>query len=434
MRIRTEGFLPKKPSKKVWFAHGHGYAYGRAKTQARRAHDTPVVLKCDIDVSALRDRYGAAHVRYNNGILAVDATISPSVLRSSVVEFDQPQSPGEFVMWVCSLLNLKQHKGPSPKHSGVIRLSEWATRRKAHRPDTLISPREMLGKARQWLPEYFSGFDIDPGTLRARRTTDTPQDDIVSWVCSILQIMPHDGPKATHPGVVRLTEWVKPSKGNRLGTKFNPREMLGKARQWLPAYFDGVEVDPALLRARATVEVPFHTDSVQLVEESLDELVDPHETEALECLLSPKPERRAKGLKMLSDMANIDLFEWCAMYMDDESVDVVVAALRAIPKAQDADVGPILPLADSVDQRIRAAAIAALAAVSGEGAVGWLELGLKDPSVCVRTETCTRLADFDAADTRFHTAFELALYDPHGEIRQRAERLVSGKGYHIATW
>ena len=53
MRIGKEGFLPKKPSRRVWFAQGRGYALGRAKTQARRAHGRPAVLKCEIDLGTV---------------------------------------------------------------------------------------------------------------------------------------------------------------------------------------------------------------------------------------------------------------------------------------------------------------------------------------------------------------------------------------------
>ena len=349
MRIRAEGFLPRKPSRKVWFARGKGYADGRAKTQARRAHDRAVTLKCDVDIKALREQLGDRKVFYRNGIIAIDATISPGVLRSSLSDVELPQTPGEITAWVNSVLKLKSHKGPARSHAGVARLSDWVTRRFAQRPTTQINPREMLGKARQWLPEFFEGVEIDPANLQVRHVVRTP----------------------------------------------------------IPA---------------ANV---FISD--------LDE-ADPAEERALDCLLSDKPERRAKGLKLLTEIENVDLFEWCAMYLDDDEPDVVVAALRAMLKADEADVEAILPLADSDDNRIRAAAAAALTRHSGDQAPLWFERGLKDPSTCVRMETCARLVDADAGDERLHTAFQLALYDPNPEIRRRAEGLVEGKGYSKAKW
>jgi len=61
-RICVEGFLPRKPSGRVWFAESRAYALGRAKTQARRSRDRPVVLACDIDIHRMRNRYGAKRI------------------------------------------------------------------------------------------------------------------------------------------------------------------------------------------------------------------------------------------------------------------------------------------------------------------------------------------------------------------------------------
>jgi RNA:NAD 2'-phosphotransferase (TPT1/KptA family) len=53
-RILVSGFLARKPSRRVWFARSRAYAEGRAKTQARRAHDRPAVLVCELDLQAYR--------------------------------------------------------------------------------------------------------------------------------------------------------------------------------------------------------------------------------------------------------------------------------------------------------------------------------------------------------------------------------------------
>ena len=356
-RIRTEGFLPKAPSRKVWFAKGRGYAHGRAKAQARRQHDTAVVLTCNIDINALKATYGSRKVFERGGIIAVDTGVPPTVLRECLADLDQPQTPDEIAAWAVSVLRLKSHKGPGLKHPGVLRLSDWITRRKLHRPTTRIGSREMLGKARQWLPEYFERYEIDPDSLQVT---------------------------------------LKP------GVAF-PRADPGAGRALDYHDFD----DPAT--------------------------ADPREERAINCLQSENPSRRARGLGLLAGLENVDLFDWCAMHLDDDA-DVVVAALRAMLRAQDGDAEPILPLAESDDHRIRASATAALTRYTGDDAPLWFERGLKDPSACVRMETCARLGDVDASDERFHAAFEIALYDPNPEIRRRAEAFVAGKGYHIATW
>ena len=81
-RICQEGFLPRKPSKRVWFAEGRGYAERRARQQARRAHARPVVLTCELDLQVLRRRLGPKKVRHKSGILAIDGPVPVSMIRS----------------------------------------------------------------------------------------------------------------------------------------------------------------------------------------------------------------------------------------------------------------------------------------------------------------------------------------------------------------
>ena len=63
-QIAIEGFAPRKPSRRVWFAHSKSYALGRAKVKARRRHDRPVVLLCELDLAALRRKLGSKRVVY----------------------------------------------------------------------------------------------------------------------------------------------------------------------------------------------------------------------------------------------------------------------------------------------------------------------------------------------------------------------------------
>jgi len=338
-RICWEGFRPRKPSHRVWFAASRRYALGRARTQARRAHDSPAVLTCELDVAEMRARVGARKVFCKGGVIAIDAHVSVSVLRSYHGSADQPSSPAELARWVNEILGLKPHKGVGRRHPGIDRLSRWVVHRMASQPHGAIRPRELLAMARRWLPEFFEGIEVDPETLRARRRVRTIQ----------------------------------------------------------------VEINTCAEPARA------------------------HEDEALECLVAEKPERRARGLALLAEMEDPDLFDWCAMFLDDESAEVTVAALHTMLRCEEADPEVIEPLAESEDKRVRAAATAALAKHGGKAAPDWLGRGLKDPEPCVRLEAAAVLSELDPA--QYRAAFALALYDPNPEVRRRARRLAAGKGY-----
>jgi len=150
----------------------------------------------------------------------------------------------------------------------------------------------------------------------------------------------------------------------------------------------------------------------------------------LECLESPKVKRRVRGLKILAEIGDPDLFEWCSVYLEDESVELVVAALHTMLHCTSIDQTSIKPFAGSENDRIRAAAIATLAKHSTEDKAHWCRLGLTDPSTCVRVETARNLPDLDPAQHR--SVFSLALHDPNPEVARRAERLTKGKGY--AAW
>jgi hypothetical protein len=168
-RICREGFLPRKPSRRVWFAAAHGYAMGRAKTQARRSRDRPAVLTCELNLGRLRAQFGKKRVFYKNGIVAVDGKLPVSVVRSYPGAADQPSSPNELAGWVNQVLGLPRHRGVSRKHDGILRLSTWVVHRLAERPNKSISDKQLLAKARQWLPDYFGNVVIDPERLTVAR-------------------------------------------------------------------------------------------------------------------------------------------------------------------------------------------------------------------------------------------------------------------------
>jgi hypothetical protein len=354
-RIAAEGFMPRKPSRRVWFAASRAYAMGRAKTQARRSHARAVVLTCEIDLADLRRKVGAKRIRHVNGIIAVDGTVAPTVLRSGGEAFDQPTTPKDLAAWANRVLGLKSYKGVPQTHPGLLRLSRWVVNRTQGTWNRGIRRTELLHMARQWLPEFFLGVEIDPESLLVIRKSPAP----------------------------------------------HAAQAAGLA---------GSET--------AAADEP--------------EAMGPREAEALELLESPGAKARARGLAVLADLGDPDLFEWCAMYLDDESVDVRLAALRAMLQCDDIDPGLLAGPAGSADNRIRGAAIAALARHEGPVAADWFERGLKDPSPCVRLATAAVLSHLDPAANR--RVFQIALYDPNPQVCHLAEKLVAGKGYPRITW
>jgi len=343
-RICEQGFLPKKPSRRVWFAETHAYALGRTKTQARRTHDRPVVLTCEINTGQFRGQLGSRRVFHKNGVIAIDGAVPVNVLRSFPAVVDQPSSPEDLATWTNEVLGLKSYKGVSPKDPGILRLAQWVANRYGHQPGCQINPTELLHLAKQWLPTWFGDAEVDLERLRVLRRVKTIQ----------------------------------------------------------------VEVDPDELEGAEKLE------------------------EALGLLDDPKPERRAKGLAILEEIQDTDLFDWCVMCLDDESRDVKVAALRAMRQCEEGNPEPILPFTRSDDKLIRAVAVAALGRHAGESVDYWLKRGLKDPEPCVRVETATLLPQLDPVEHR--EVFELALYDPNPDIAKRAQDLTTGKGYSKLKW
>jgi hypothetical protein len=338
LKIRAQGFLPRQPSHRVWFAKGKGYALRRARTQARRAHDRPVVLTCELDINRMRQRLGEKQVFYNGGIVAIGAPVPATVLREQPAG-ETPSSPEELVSWVNSLLGLKPYKGVNRRHPGIDPLSRWVLQRLAAPSGGRIQPGELLDRARQCLPEFFAGVEIDPTDFYVSRKAELSETDV-----------------------------------------------------------DEPPVD-----------------------------LSPREVEALECLVANSPGRRIRGLSMLAELEDPDLFEWCVMYLADEAMEVRVAALRAMLRADDGDSEVIEPHAASDDRRIRGAAIAALARHSEADAPGWFERGLRDPSVSVRLETAALLPRLDPAEHR--SIFELALADSNDQVVWMARKLTAGKGF-----
>ena len=159
-RICECGFLPRKPSRRVWFAEDRRYALQRARTQARRAHDHPVVLTCDIDLNGLSQRLGPKRIFHRNRVIAINGPVPVTVLRSRP-GLELPTTPEQLVQWVNHILRLKPHNGVGRRHTGIDRLSRWVNHRLRSQPGRKVQAKELLEMAQRWLPDFFDGVEID---------------------------------------------------------------------------------------------------------------------------------------------------------------------------------------------------------------------------------------------------------------------------------
>jgi len=203
------------------------------------------------------------------------------------------------------------------------------------------------------------------------------------------------------------------------------RELAELAQRWLPEFFQDAQIDPDTLAIRGK------HDQVRVKAELPPP--DPREAEALDCLDDKPPRRRARGLALLAQISDPDLFDWCAMYLEDPSDKVRIAALQTIAHdCQDANVDLLEPFAASSDKHVRAAAISGLCRHCGASAARWFRRGLKDPCSMVRLATARQLTHLDP--TRHHRIFELALTDPNPKIVEAADHLTAHKGYAPIRW
>lgn len=215
-RIHREGFLPRKPSQLVWFARSIAYARGRARCQAQRARDKPVVLSCEIDLGAFRSALGPKRVLTRGGNIAIDAPVSIEVLRSRPSVPGEPASPQDLAGWVNAQLGLKHYKGVRPHDPGVVRLAKWVVNRTAERKGRYPRARELFEMARRYLPEWFRGCAFDEERARVQR------------VVNLGEASPAPGPEpqkldAADDKVLDCLESAKPRR------RVRGLEMLGRA-------------------------------------------------------------------------------------------------------------------------------------------------------------------------------------------------------------
>ena len=264
---------------------------------------------------------------------------------------------------------------------------------------------------------------VPPTVIRSHFTVEllNSPEQIAKWVNQRLGRKSYDGISPRHPGIDRLSRWMENRTTSGTGSTIRLDELSQKLQQWLPDFFQAIEITPEDLRFDCFPE------PTEIETAPPSEPVDSREENALDDLAAAKPQRRIRGLKRLARLGNEDLYDWCTLLLSDESLEVRIAALQTIARCEDGDPAAILPFAESQDKRVRAAAIAALAKHSVEDAPRWFERGLKDREACVRLETAAMLPTLDALE--HDEIFELALYDPNPEVKRLAQKVTTKKGY-----
>lgn len=368
-RIRADGFRPRGNTRRVWFARSRHYARQRAKHKAGRSGDRPVVLACRLDIQALQERLGGGRVFHRGNVISVRGTVPASVL--------------------C----------PQPRDAGPLSF-------------LYDVPDEAFGLAR--------------------------------WINRLLHLRPHKGVGHRHPGIQRLVTWVRNRVAVNPNARLSQQELLAVATQWLPEFFDGVQIDFEHLRA-LRVRGP-RTEDEEIAEgetgsgagtdadEDDDDggKDDPREGEALDRLLSPRSEHRARGLVLLAEMEIPDLFEWCMMFVDDDDESVAVAALQALAKCDDVNPFIVEDLASTNERRLRAAALDVLATHDPDNRGQWVWAGVTDPEPHVRMTLVRHLGVLDPAV--HEDIFQAAVNDPNPEIARQARRQAEGRGLTKLSW
>ena len=224
-------------------------------------------LAVDVDLEALRRRYGSRQVRESGGVISINGAIPASSLRSHY-GLGIPESAEEIARWINAVLGVKAHKGVSARHEGVLRLARWIDNRLATQPHARVGEKELLARAAQWIPDRFAGVEIDFEHLRI-------------W-----------------PKVAREAE---------------------------------------ALQAGLTSAAP----------------VDHREEEAIACLESDKPQRQERGLQLLADLADPDLFEWCVLLLGEDHPQSAVGVLKVMRRCEDIQPEVLAPYAASEHKAVR---------------------------------------------------------------------------------
>ena len=246
---------------------------------------------------------------------------------------------------------------------------------------------------------------------------------LAEWVNCRLGLYSHNGVGRNNWGIVRLAHWMDNRMRSGTGRRIDRQEFFAKGKQWLPAFFDKIPFSPEVLPIQHlqnnTVALRIlYTDRTE--KPSVSPKVDTPYAKAIADISDLNPKRRIRGLQSLEKSEVTDLFDWCVLHLDDESVDVVCNALRIMSRCDDGYIAPILPYAESKNRRIRAGALAALAKHTSDDPERWFERGLKDPAACVRMEVAKLLPTLDRVE---HSAlFDIARHDPNPAVKRSANK------------
>ena len=245
---------------------------------------------------------------------------------------------------------------------------------------------------------------------------------LAKWVNHQLGLYSHNGVSRNHWGVVRLAHWMNNRMKSGTGNRIDWHEFFEKGRQWLPAFFDKIPFSPErfpiqhLQNDTIAVRVCLETREKPLQPSKVDTSYD----KAMADISDENPKRRMRGLRSLEKLGTEELFDWCVLHLEDESVDVVCNALRVMCRCDDGYVAPILPHAESKNRRIRAGALAALAKHDLDDPERWFERGLKDPATCVRMEVARLLPKLDRIACQ--ELFDIARHDPNPVVKRLAKK------------
>ena len=248
-------------------------------------------------------------------------------------------------------------------------------------------------------------------------------ESLSQWINRQAGLYAHNGVSRNHWGVVRLAHWMNNRLHAGTGSRIHPHEFLAKGQQWLPAFFGRFSFSPERFPIRHLQHstIVLETRLPDPEEKSVSrERVDERYRKAVADIADACAKRRVRGLRALEKIGIADLFEWCVLQLEDESVEVVCNALRTMQRCADGYTAPILVHAGSENKRVRASALAALAKHAFPDADAWFERGLKDSETCVRMEVARLLPLLDRSEHA--RLFEIARHDPNPEVKRRARK------------
>ena len=246
---------------------------------------------------------------------------------------------------------------------------------------------------------------------------------LAQWINRQLGLYSHNGASQNHWGVVRLAHWMNNRMQSGIGTRIDRQEFFMKGKQWLPTFFDRIPFSPEVLPIE---HLQNDTIAVNVLYPDTQEKpvqpvkIDVHYTKAIADFSDQNPKRQVRGLQFLEKIGTEDLFDWCVLHLEDESVDVICNALRIMQWCDDGYIAPILAHAESKNKRIRASALAALAKHALDDTEHWFERGLKDPEACVRMEVARLLPMLDRIEHR--DIFDIARHDPNPAVKHSAKK------------